>query len=88
MEASQAQPQVVSQQFLELVGRALTDSEFRELLYSDRDAATSDYTLTDVDEQALDEMTKERLEDQAEVMAHTADATAIKIVIKGTFETP
>jgi hypothetical protein len=87
MEASPGKPQTVSPQFLELVGRALTDADFRERLYSDRESATSEFTLTDIDEQALDEMTKERLEDHAEVMAHTSDVR-ISVVIKGTFATP
>jgi hypothetical protein len=83
MEASSAQPEVVSQQFLELVGRALTDKEFRDLLYSDREAATKEYSLTAVDEQALDEMSEERLEDHAEVMTHEANVTiSIKISVK------
>ena len=87
MEASAAQPQTVSPQFLEIVGRALTDIQFRELLYSDREAATSEYSLTDIDEQALDEMTRERLEDHVEVAAHTS-TLVIGIYIKGTFATP
>jgi hypothetical protein len=89
MEASAEQPQMVSPQFLELVGRALTDTEFRDLLYSDREAATSGYTLTDVDEQSLDEMTRERLEEHVEVMTHTTStAVSVGITIKGTFATP
>jgi hypothetical protein len=85
MEASAAQPQIVSQQFLELVGRALTDEEFRDLLYSDREAATSEYSLTAIDEEALNEMTRERLEDHVEVMTHAASNVTISIKISVKF---
>jgi hypothetical protein len=87
MEASAAQPQTVSPQFLELLGRALTDSDFRELLYNDREAATREYSLTDIDEQSLDEMTRERLEEHLDVMAHST-STAIAVTTKTTFSTP
>ncbi len=87
MEASAAQPQVVSPAFLELVGRALTDVDFRDLLYSDREAATREYSLTEIDEQSLDELTRERLEEQAEVMTHATNV-AISVTVKGTFATP
>jgi hypothetical protein len=85
MEASPAKPQVVSQQFLELVGRALTDEEYRDLLYSDRDAATSEYSLTAIDEEALNELTRERLESQVEVMTHAASNVTISIKVSVKF---
>jgi hypothetical protein len=81
--ASAAQPQTVSPQFMELVGRALTDTDFRDRLFTDREAAASEYTLTDIDEKALDELTREQLEEQAEVLTHASDVTiSIKISVK------
>jgi len=84
MEASPARPQGVSSAFLELVGRALTDDQFRELLYNDRSAAVADYDLTEADEEALDQLTREKLEEQAEVLTHSSQV-AISIVVRVKF---
>jgi len=72
----------VSPAFMELVGRAITDEQFRDRLYSDRQTAIADYQLTDVDEAALEDLTREKLEEQAEVMTH---ASQISISIKITY---
>jgi hypothetical protein len=81
MAASPSQ-EGVSPAFMELVGRAITDEQFRDRLYSDREAAVADYRLTDVDQTALDELTRDKLEEQAEVLTH---ASQISISIKITY---
>lgn len=84
MEASQGRPQSVSSDFLELVGRALTDEQYRDLLYSDREAAVEDYRLTEIDNEALDQLTRDKLEEQAEVLTHSSQIS-ISIVVRVKF---
>jgi hypothetical protein len=82
MTSQGGQTQEAGAGFLEVVGRALTDEQFRELLYTDRAAATKEYTLTQADREALDRLPRQDLEEQAEVLAHTTDLTiSIKISV-------
>lgn len=45
-----------------IIGRAVTDGEFRELLFSDPDQAISGFDLTDQEHKALQNITRERFE--------------------------
>jgi hypothetical protein len=82
MASQGGQTQEAGAGFLEVVGRALTDDQFRELLYTDRAEATKSYTLTQADQDALDRLPRQDLEQQAEVLAHTSDlAISVKISI-------
>lgn len=46
-----------------IIGRAVTDSKFRELLFSDAAEALKEYTLTDDEKEALMQIKQEDLED-------------------------
>ena len=46
-----------------IIGKAVTDSEFRTLLFSNPEQALTGYNLTDEEKQALKEMKKEDLEE-------------------------
>lgn len=46
-----------------VIGRAVTDAEFRALLFSDPDQALKDYDLTDDEVDALKNLKQEDLED-------------------------
>ena len=46
-----------------IVGRAVTDSKFRELLLSNPEEALKDYELTEEEKEALLKIQKEDLED-------------------------
>jgi hypothetical protein len=71
---------------MELVGRALTDTEFRELLYRDREAAVQDYQLTPADMEALDKLDRDVLEEHArQFAAGGATEITIGIVIRIRF---
>jgi hypothetical protein len=71
---------------VELLGRAVTDEHFRDKLYSDQEDATKGYMLTDADRQALANLPREELEQQAQRFgASSATAISIGITIKGTF---
>jgi hypothetical protein len=74
----------VSDSFNELIGRALTDSEFRSLLFSDQAKATRGFKLTSVDREALKRLTVDNLESQAERLGNRA-AITIKVVIRKKF---
>jgi hypothetical protein len=71
---------------IELLGRAVTDERFRETLYTDQADATKGYMLTDADREALANLPRETLEEQAKRFG-TSSATALQIsvVVKGTF---
>lgn len=68
----------------ELIGRALMDEPFREKLFEDRDSAIREYNLTEADRMALEQLSRQDLQQNAEVFGSAA-AIAISIKIKGTF---
>ena len=70
--------------FSELIGRALTDKDFRASLYTKRDAALKGYSLTKADRAALDQLPREELENQAKLLGNRS-ALTIKIVIRVRF---
>jgi hypothetical protein len=74
----------VSDSFNELIGRALTDNEFRALLFSNQAKATRGFKLTSVDREALKRLTVDNLESQAERLGNRA-AITIKVVIRKKF---
>jgi hypothetical protein len=70
----------------ELLGRSLTDAEFRDLLYSDREAAVREYQLTETDLQALRNLDREALDEHARQFAEgSATEITIAIVIRIRF---
>jgi hypothetical protein len=74
----------VSDSFTELIGRALTDKEFRSTLFSNRARATRGYKLTSADREALERVTPDLLENQAERLGNRA-SLAIMVVVKKKF---
>ncbi|MEK6279023.1 MAG: Os1348 family NHLP clan protein [Acidobacteriota bacterium] len=74
----------ISDNFAELVGRALTDKDFRQSLFKDRTKATRGFALTKNDRSALDRLTPEVLESQAARLGGRA-ALTIKVVISKSF---
>jgi hypothetical protein len=76
----------VSPAFTQIVGRALTDSGFRQRLFDDRDAALEGFTLAPADIEALDSIPREQLEDEAQKFERgSAVATTVGVSVKGTF---
>jgi hypothetical protein len=47
----------------QIIGLAVTDAEFRQLLFSKPDEALQGYDLTDEEEEALENLEQEDLED-------------------------
>lgn len=47
----------------QIIGRAVTDTEFRQLLFSDPEQALQGYDLTDDEKEALEDLKQEDLED-------------------------
>jgi hypothetical protein len=79
-------PRRVSPAFTQIVGRALTDSGFRQRLFDDRAAALKDYTLAPDDIEALDSIPRQVLEDEAQKFERgSAVATTVGVSVKGTF---
>lgn len=79
-------PQDASAGLTELLGRALTDAEFRGLLYSDREAAVRDYQLTETDLRALQNLSRADLDEHARQFAEgSATEITIAIVIRVRF---
>jgi hypothetical protein len=79
------QPQP-SPSLVELLGRAVTDEQFRDKLYTDQENATKGYMLTDADREALANLPRDELEKQAQRFgAGSATAISIGISIKGSF---
>jgi hypothetical protein len=70
--------------FSELIGRALTDREFRGALYSRRESALKGYNLTKADRAALEQLPREELENQAKLLGNRS-ALTIKVVIRVRF---
>jgi hypothetical protein len=80
------QPPQASPGLTELLGRALTDDEFRERLFSDQAAATREFQLTETDRAALEDLDRAMLDREAgKLAAGSASALAISIVIKIKF---
>jgi hypothetical protein len=47
----------------QIIGRAVTDADFRETLFSNPEQALEDYDLTDDEQEALKNLKQEDLED-------------------------
>ena len=47
----------------QIIGRAVTDADFREILFSNPEQALEDYDLTEDEEEALTNLKQEDLED-------------------------
>jgi TfuA protein len=86
MESESKQQPEVSPGLIELIGRAITDERFREELYTDQEDATKGYMLTDADHEALANLPRETLDEQARRFgAASATGVQVSIVIKGSF---
>jgi ADP-ribosylglycohydrolase len=84
--ATEQRPPQASRGLTELLGRALTDHEFRDQLFRDRNAATHGYQLTPADHAALENLDRGQLDQQAQKLsAGSASAMAISIVIRIKF---
>ena|SRR5215813_618670 len=66
---AQATSMVISPAMQELVGKAITDAQFRKQLFSDRAKATKGLKLTAIDRDALAKLNPDQLEKQAQVFA-------------------
>jgi hypothetical protein len=66
---AEAVSHVISPALQELIGRAITDSAFRKLLFTDRARAIKGFKLTKIDQAALARVKPEHLEEQASVFA-------------------
>jgi hypothetical protein len=76
----------VSPAFTQIVGRALTDSGFRQRLFDNREAALEGYTLAHADIEALDSIPRQVLEEEAQKFERgSAVATTVGVSVKGTF---
>lgn len=83
MDATQGKP---SRGFTELIGRALTDQDFRETLFRDRANAVERYELSPADLEALDNLSRETLEEHAQQFSDgTATGLTISIFIRIRF---
>lgn len=60
----------------ELLARALTDSQFREKLFSDREAAVQEYQLSQGDLEAVAHLDRKEIDQQAQSLAHGASSRA------------
>lgn len=70
----------------EVIGRALTDEKFRNALAADRKAVAKEYRLSQSDVEALESIPNETLEEHSAKFGRgSAQAMAIKVVVKGTF---
>ena len=86
MNVSSSSSQGVSPGLTELLGRALTDVDFRESLYRDRETAVREYSLTETDLRALQNLDRETLEEHARQFAEgSATELTISIVIRIRF---
>jgi spore germination protein YaaH len=73
-----------SDSLAELIGRALTDRDFRELLFTNRARALRGYTLSDMDFEALENMDRAKFEDAVTKLGGRTNL-AIKVVIEKKF---
>ncbi|PYS90787.1 MAG: hypothetical protein DMF64_14025 [Acidobacteria bacterium] len=80
--SSQQAAGVVSPALQELIGRAITDRDFRKALFADREKATRGYKLTPIDRESLNRIRPADLEQQAAMMANKVNITImVKITI-------
>jgi hypothetical protein len=85
-ESGKEQPGQPSPGLIELLGRAVTDDRFRETLFTDQEDAVKGYMLTDADREALSNLSRETLEEQAKRFgSSSATAVQVSVVVKGTF---
>lgn len=85
-EAADRPKQQPSAGLAEVIGRALTDEKFRNALAADPKAAANEYRLSQSDVEALESIPNETLEEHAAKFGSgSAQAMAIKVVVKGTF---
>jgi hypothetical protein len=66
-----------SQQFHDLIGKAIVDKDFRDLLYTDRAAAIAGFQLSDVEIGYLDQIDRDILETEAKKVASGLPAAII-----------
>ena len=66
---AQAVTAVISPALQELIGRAITDTSFRSLLFTNQAAAIKGYKLSKIDLQCLTQIKPEQIEQQATVFA-------------------
>jgi hypothetical protein len=66
---AQAVTRVISPALQELIGRAITDKDFRETLFKDQATAVKGYKLTKIDLQCLGQIKPEQIEQQATTFA-------------------
>ena len=86
MDTGSDRPTEASPGLSEVIGRALTDEYFRNSLFQNRESALRDYQLTDTDMIALDNLSREQLEQHAERFRDSGEAgITISIVIRVTF---
>jgi len=86
MYAGGTGPRRPSEGLTELIGRALTDEQFRAELYQDRAKTIENYQLTPADLEALDNLPREALDEHAlRFGAGSAAGLTIGIFIKGEF---
>jgi hypothetical protein len=80
-KATASSSNILSPQLNGLIGRALTDKEFRKELFNNRARATRGYSLSKADKDALSQITAADLEQHA---ASFSSKSALRIVIKVT----
>jgi hypothetical protein len=73
-----------SDSLAELIGRSLTDRDFRELLFTNRARALRGYSLSEMDFEAIEKLDRTKLEDAATKLSGRTDL-AIKVVITKRF---
>ena len=73
-----------SDSLAELIGRSLTDRDFRELLFTNRARALRGYSLSEMDFEAIENLDRTKLEDAAAKLSGRTDL-AIKVVITKKF---
>jgi hypothetical protein len=74
--------------FTDLLGRAITDSRFRELLQRDRASAVEGYNLSATDIEALDKLLEQGIEAQVQLFSSqsgSALAIGIGVGVGGSF---
>jgi hypothetical protein len=79
----------------EVFSRALIDEEFRTQLFEDRAAAVSEYQLSDIELQLLDQVPREEIDGTAQALREgsvvgSSQATRVSVEVVGHFnvETP